>query len=142
MTACIFPLQEVKNLDEISGGVLEKWPMRLNASPPRLRNEGLTLERMYSEDNRIWKKRVSNYEVMLNSFSSGRYRNVMDMNGGFGGFAAAMVKYPVWVMNVVPFDGKSDYLGVIYQRGLIGTYMDWYVFTYNFSFFYFLFFKF
>ncbi|KAI5432500.1 hypothetical protein KIW84_036287 [Lathyrus oleraceus] len=125
MTACIFPLQEVKNLDEISGGVLAKWPMRLNASPARLRNRGSTLERMYSEDNRKWRKRVSNYEVVLKSLSSGRYRNVMDMNGGFGGFAAAMVKYPVWVMNVVPFDAKSDYLGVIYQRGLIGTYMDW-----------------
>ncbi|KAL5096106.1 hypothetical protein RYX36_000433 [Vicia faba] len=125
MAACIFPLQEPKNVDKISGGVLEKWPMRLNSLPPRLRNEGLTLERMYSEDNRIWKKRVSNYEVMLKSLSSGGYRNVMDMNGGFGGFAAAMVKYPVWVMNVVPFDAKSDSLGVIYQRGLIGTYMDW-----------------
>jgi hypothetical protein len=132
MTACIFPLPEVKDIDEISGGVLKKWPMRLNASPPRLRNEndidGSTLQNIYSEDSKTWKKRVAYYEAMLKSFSSGRYRNVMDMNAGYGGFAAAMVKYPVWVMNVVPFDAKSNNLGVIYERGLIGTYMDWYLF--------------
>jgi hypothetical protein len=132
MTACIFPLPEVKDIDEISSGVLKKWPTRLNASPPRLRNEndidGSTLQNIYSEDSKTWKKRVAYYEAMLKSFSSGRYRNVMDMNAGFGGFAAAMVKYPVWVMNVVPFDAKSNNLGVIYERGLIGTYMDWYLF--------------
>nr|KYP65059.1 hypothetical protein KK1_019677 [Cajanus cajan] len=127
MTACIFPLPDVKYVHNTSGGVLEKWPMRLNTVPPRVRNEnndGLTLQ-TYIEDNRTWKRRVSNYGVMLNSLSSGKYRNVMDMNAGFGGFAAAMVKYPVWVMNVVPFDAKYNNLGIIYERGLIGTYMDW-----------------
>jgi len=138
MTACIFPLPEVKGIDEIADGVLEKWPIRLNDAPPRFRKENhdvLTLK-TYSEDNRIWKKRVSHYEVLLKSLSSGRYRNVMDMNAGFGGFAAAMVKYPVWVMNVVPFDAKSNNLGIIYERGLIGTYMDWYLqlFIFTFSF--------
>lgn len=62
----------------------------------------------------------------------------MDMNAGFGGFAAAIVKYPVWVMNVVPFDAKSNNLGIIYERGLIGTYMDWYaqiIFTFYFKIF-------
>ncbi|TKY64744.1 methyltransferase PMT19 [Spatholobus suberectus] len=127
MTACIFPLPDVKDVHDISGGVLEKWPMRLNTVPPRVRNEnddGFTLK-TYIEDNRTWKRRVSNYGVMLKSLSSGKYRNVMDMNAGFGGFAAAMVKYPVWVMNVVPFDAKDNNLGIIYERGLIGTYMDW-----------------
>jgi len=140
MTACIFPLPEVNDIDEISGGVLEKWPMRLNALPPRMRSgndiDGSTLPKIYSEDNRIWKKRVSYYEIKLKSLSSGKYRNVMDMNAGFGGFAAAMVEYPVWVMNVVPFDSKSNNLGIIYERGLIGTYMDWYLqlFIFTFSF--------
>ncbi|KAK7295839.1 hypothetical protein RJT34_18751 [Clitoria ternatea] len=127
MTACIFPLPEVKDIREISGGALEKWPIRLNTVPPRVRNEkngGFTLE-AYVEDDERWKRRVSNYSVMLESLSSGKYRNVMDMNAGFGGFAAAMVKYPVWVMNVVPFDAKSNNLGIIYERGLLGTYMDW-----------------
>ncbi|KAK7272842.1 hypothetical protein RIF29_13882 [Crotalaria pallida] len=128
MTACIFPLPEVKDIHEVSGGALQKWPMRLNTAPPRIRNEnndnGFTLK-TYNEDSKTWERRVSYYAVMLKSFSSGAYRNVMDMNAGFGGFAAAMVKYPVWVMNVVPFDSKSNNLGVIYERGLIGTYMDW-----------------
>ncbi|KAL2959678.1 hypothetical protein AAZX31_18G280700 [Glycine max] len=127
MTACIFPLPDVKDVHEVSGGVLEKWPMRLETVPPRVRNEnddGFTLK-TYIEDNQTWKRRVSNYGVLLKSLSSGKYRNVMDMNAGFGGFAAAIVKYPVWVMNVVPFDVKSNNLGIIYERGLIGTYMDW-----------------
>ena len=50
----------------------------------------------------------------------------MDMNAGLGGFAAALSKYAVWVMNVVP-TAKNNTLGIIYERGLIGTYMDWYV---------------
>ncbi|KAG4937759.1 hypothetical protein JHK85_052678 [Glycine max] len=127
MTACIFPLPDVKDVHEVSGGVLEKWPMRLETVPPMVRNEnddGFTLK-TYIEDNQAWKRRVSNYGVLLKSLSSGKYRNVMDMNAGFGGFAAAIVKYPVWVMNVVPFDAKSNNLGIIYERGLIGTYMDW-----------------
>lgn len=132
MSACIFPLPEGKDIEERSGGVVEKWPMRLNTVPPRVRNKndgGFTL-RTYIEDQRRWKRRVSYYGVMLKSLSSGEYRNVMDMNAGFGGFAAAMVKYPVWVMNVVPFDAnaESNNLGVIYEQGLIGTYMDWYLF--------------
>jgi hypothetical protein len=49
----------------------------------------------------------------------------MDMNAGLGGFAAALANDPVWVMNVVPSDAKQNTLGVIYERGLIGTYQDW-----------------
>lgn len=138
MTACIFPLPDVKDVHEVSGGVLEKWPMRLETVPPRVRNEnddGFTLK-TYIEDNQTWKRRVSNYGVLLKSLSSGKYRNVMDMNAGFGGFAAAIVKYPVWVMNVVPFDAKSNNLGIIYERGLIGTYMDWYAKLIIFIFFF------
>ena len=141
MTACIFTLPEVKDIHEISAGALEKWPMRLNSAPPRVRNkndDGFTLK-TYTEDNRKWKRRVSYYGVMLKSLSSGKYRNVMDMNAGLGGFAAAMVKYPVWVMNVVPFDANGNNLGIIYERGLIGTYMDWYLQFIIFPFFLFIF---
>lgn len=49
----------------------------------------------------------------------------MDMNAYLGGFSAALSKYPVWVMNVVPANTKQDTLGVIYERGFIGTYQDW-----------------
>ncbi|GJU47257.1 probable methyltransferase PMT15 [Tanacetum coccineum] len=44
-----------------------------------------------------------------------------------GGFAAALAlsKDPVWVMNVVPVEANVNTLGVIYERGLIGTYQNW-----------------
>lgn len=136
MIACIFPLPDVKDIHEVSGGALEKWPERLNAVPPRISNENSDeIEvRIFYEDNQAWKTRVSYYESILKSLSSGKYRNVMDMNAGLGGFAAAMVEYPIWVMNVVPFDANSNNLGVIYQRGLIGTYIDWYLQLISFSF--------
>ncbi|XP_027364846.1 probable methyltransferase PMT19 [Abrus precatorius] len=127
MKACIVPLPFVKDINEMAGGALEKWPKRVAAAPPRIRNEGnggITIQ-AFNEDNQMWKKRVSHYEVILKSLTSGKYRNVMDMNAGFGGFAAAMAKYPVWVMNVVPYDAKNSTLGIIYERGLIGAYMDW-----------------
>ncbi|KAF7837143.1 putative methyltransferase PMT19 [Senna tora] len=124
MSACIFPLPEVKDINEVSGGGLEKWPKRLNTAPPRIRN-GMMTVRMFNEDNEKWKRRVWYYESIVKSVGSGKYRNVMDMNAGLGGFATAMAKYPVWVMNVVPFDAKNNSLGVIYERGFIGTYMNW-----------------
>ncbi|KAI4334761.1 hypothetical protein L6164_013473 [Bauhinia variegata] len=127
MTACIFPLPGVRDVHDTSGGALAKWPKRLDAVPPRIwngNNEGITVG-TFDEDNRRWKKRVSYYGVILKLPAGNKYRNVMDMNAGFGGFAAAMAKYPVWVMNVVPFDAKNSSLGVIYERGLIGTYMNW-----------------
>ena len=129
MTACILPLPKVKDIDEVSGCAVEKWPIRLNTTPPRIRNDnidGISVT-TFNEDNQTWKRRVSYYGIILKSLSSGKYRNVMDMNAGIGGFAAAMVKYPVWVMNVVPFDAKNSSLGAIFERGLVGTYMDWYL---------------
>ncbi|KAI3932175.1 hypothetical protein MKW92_038432 [Papaver armeniacum] len=47
------------------------------------------------------------------------------MNAHLGGFAAALADYPLWVMNVVPNEAKINTLGVIYERGLIGTYHNW-----------------
>lgn len=134
MTACILPLPEVKDISQVSGGALQKWPKRLITAPPRIRNannngDAEATVRSFNEDNQKWRIRVSYYERILGFLGSGKYRNVMDMNAGFGGFGAAMAEYPVWVMNVVPFDAKNKSLGVIYERGLIGTYMDWYYFT-------------
>jgi hypothetical protein len=50
------------------------------------------------------------------------------MNAYLGGFAAAMIDEPVWVMNVVPVESEINTLGFVYERGLIGTYQNWYVF--------------
>ncbi|XAR71131.1 hypothetical protein NMG60_11028255 [Bertholletia excelsa] len=127
MEPCITPLPKVADIHDISGGDLEKWPKRLNVAPPRItRGEisGVTIK-TFNEDNQLWKRRVLYYRSVLKSLSSGQYRNIMDMNAGLGGFAAALVNYPIWVMNVVPYESKNNTLGVIYERGLIGTYMNW-----------------
>ncbi|KAK9714226.1 hypothetical protein RND81_06G080000 [Saponaria officinalis] len=127
MAPCITPLPDVKNLKHTSGGTLEKWPKRLNVVPPRISSSmmGAISSSIFNEDNRLWKRRVQHYGGVLTALFKGGYRNVMDMNAGLGGFASAMSAYPVWVMNVVPFDSENDTLGVIYERGLIGSYMNW-----------------
>ncbi|KAJ8556404.1 hypothetical protein K7X08_029795 [Anisodus acutangulus] len=48
----------------------------------------------------------------------------MDMNTLYGGFAAAVVDDPLWVMNVVSSYAPNT-LPVVYDRGLIGTLHDW-----------------
>ncbi|KAJ4798849.1 S-adenosyl-L-methionine-dependent methyltransferases superfamily protein [Rhynchospora pubera] len=128
MELCITPLPKARIIDDVAGGPTEKWPKRLNAIPPRIESgtiNGITAE-TYKNDGLIWGKRVSNYvSHYIKGMSEGQYRNVLDMNAGLGGFAAALAKYPVWVMNVVPSEGVNNTLGVIYERGLIGTFMNW-----------------
>lgn len=128
MEICITPLPKVNGTKEIAGGGLTKWPKRLNVVPPRIYSssvKGITAE-TFKKDKQIWDKRVSNYAIYVN-LAQGKYRNVMDMNAEMGGFAAAMSKYPAWVMNVVPVNSANNTLGIIYERGFIGTYMNWYV---------------
>lgn len=131
MDACLTPLPEVSHIKEIAGGQLAKWPKRLNAIPPRISSgslEGITAE-TFREDTELWKKRVAYYKnVDYKLAEKGRYRNLLDMNANLGGFAAALVDDPVWVMNIVPVEAKINTLGVIYERGLIGTYQNWYAF--------------
>lgn len=127
METCITPLPEVSKSDEVAGGVLERWPARAFAVPPRISRgtiPGVTSEK-FQEDNKMWQERIAHYKKIIPPLTHGRYRNVMDMNAKLGGFAAALAKYPVWVMNVVPSDSRRDTLGVIYERGFIGTYQDW-----------------
>ncbi|XP_072999598.1 probable methyltransferase PMT19 [Typha latifolia] len=127
MELCITPLPKVDDIEDVAGGSVEKWPRRLNAVPPRITRrsiEGITVND-YNHDSVVWSKIISRYGGYLTALSEGKYRNIMDMNAGLGGFAAALSKYPVWVMNVVPAVGTNNTLGIIYERGLIGTYMDW-----------------
>ncbi|KAB2609008.1 methyltransferase PMT18 [Pyrus ussuriensis x Pyrus communis] len=105
---------------------LENWPERAFAVPPRISSgsiPGITAEKL-RKDNQPWKERVYHYKRIV-PISKGRYRNVMDMNAYLGGFAAALSKYPVWVMNTVLANLNQDTLGMIYERGFIGTYQDW-----------------
>ncbi|KAL3834876.1 hypothetical protein ACJIZ3_009612 [Penstemon smallii] len=127
METCITPLPQVSNAEEVAGGALKKWPERAFSVPPRISSgsiPGITAD-AYREDNESWKNRIGYYKGIVGQLSQGLYRNVMDMNANLGGFAAALLKYPVWVMNVVPANSDPDTLGVIFERGLIGTYQDW-----------------
>ncbi|XP_008784684.1 probable methyltransferase PMT2 [Phoenix dactylifera] len=127
MEVCITPFPAVNNQDEVAGGQLRRFPDRLFAVPPRIAGgyvPGVTKE-AYEEDKKLWKKHVNAYKKMNNLISSGRYRNIMDMNAGFGSFAAAIESPKSWVMNVVPTISEINTLGIIYERGLIGMYHDW-----------------
>ncbi|KAM2228068.1 hypothetical protein ACFXTI_014804 [Malus domestica] len=126
MESGITPLPETSDPNDVAGGALEKWPERAFAVPPRISSgsiPGITAEKL-REDNQPWQERVEHYKRIV-PISKGRHRNVMDMNAYLGGFAAALSKYPVRVMNTVPANSNQDTLGVIYERGFIGTYQDW-----------------
>ena len=129
METCLTPMPEVSDIKETAGGQLANWPERMTAMPPRIMSGsvmGITSE-TFKKDAELWKKRVSHYKALDYQLDeAGRYRNVLDMNSYLGGFAAALVDDPVWVMNIVPVEAKVDTLGVIYERGLIGTYQNWY----------------
>lgn len=128
METCVTPLPEVSSSSEVAGGELEKFPARLFATPPRIA-KGLVprvTEEAYQEDNAKWKKHVKAYKNQNRLIGSSRYRNIMDMNADLGGFAAALDSPKLWVMNVVPTIAENT-LGVVYERGLIGLYHDWYV---------------
>lgn len=121
MDTCVTP----PSANEVPVGQV-KFPARLYAVPPRIANglvAGVTTE-SYQEDNKLWKKQVNSYKRINKLIGTTRYRNVMDMNAGLGGFAAALESRKSWVMNVVPSIAKNT-LGVVYERGLIGIYHDW-----------------
>ncbi|KAK3003627.1 hypothetical protein RJ639_019626 [Escallonia herrerae] len=125
MEACVSPYAG-PNSDEVSGE-LKTFPERLYSIPPRIASgsiPGVSVE-TYLEDNKIWKKHVNAYKRFNKIIDSGRYRNIMDMNAGLGGFAAALESSKLWVMNVVPTSAEKNTLGVVYERGLIGIYHDW-----------------
>ncbi|XP_076907223.1 putative pectin methyltransferase QUA3 [Bidens hawaiensis] len=109
---------------KLAVGEIPKWPLRLTKSPSRaalIQNENDGFEM----DTRVWERRVSYYKKTLNlKLGTEAVRNVMDMNAHFGGFAAALISDPVWVMNVVAYNKQST-LGVMFDRGLIGVYHDW-----------------
>lgn len=79
----------------------------------------------------IWHWRVMQYwKQMKVQIQKDSFRNVMDMRANLGGFAASLANKDVWVMNVVPVY-ESSKLKIIYDRGLIGTLHDWYVFVHE-----------
>ncbi|XP_017700574.1 probable methyltransferase PMT21 isoform X1 [Phoenix dactylifera] len=101
-----------------------KWPNRLHIAPERVSMVPNGNSGGFKHDDSKWKVRVKHYKTLLPALGSDKIRNVMDMNTLYGGFAAALINSPVWVMNVVSSYGVNS-LGVVYDRGLIGTYHDW-----------------
>lgn len=116
MQNCIYHAHDAENKK------LPSWPSRLWAPPQRLRGLGGSVDQ-FNADTAFWKEQVVSYWSILN-VSDNHFRNVMDMNAYYGGFAAALMAKPLWVMNVVPSTGKNT-LPIVYDRGLIGTFHDW-----------------
>lgn len=102
---------------------IAKWPQRLHSSPERVSDVHGGSDGAFKHDNSKWKTRVKHYKLVP-AMGTDKIRNVMDMNTVYGGFAAAMIDYPLWVMNVVS-SYAANTLAVVYDRGLIGTYHDW-----------------
>ncbi|KAI5346619.1 PREDICTED: probable methyltransferase [Prunus dulcis] len=99
------------------------WPNRLTSKPPSLATNP-EAEEMFYKDTIHWSALVSDAYANNAAINWSSVRNVMDMNAGYGGFAAALTDQLLWVMNVVPVH-VPDTLSVIFDRGLIGIYHDW-----------------
>lgn len=135
---CVTGVSSVKG--DVAVGLIPKWPARLTKPPSRamVMKNGIDV---FTADTRRWARRVSYYKNTLQlKLGTTAVRNVMDMNAFLGGFAAALESDPVWVMNVVPAQ-KLSTLSVIYDRGLIGVYHDWYSFHERLSVYELAFFK-
>ncbi|CAD6271839.1 unnamed protein product [Miscanthus lutarioriparius] len=100
------------------------WPEGLDVRYASVPDDSASNKEKLEADTKYWKQLVS--EVYFSDFplNWSSIRNVMDMNAGFGGFAAALIDRPLWVMNVAPI-GQPDTLSLIFDRGLIGAYHDW-----------------
>lgn len=134
MEPCITPYPKVSSVEKVAGGELKPFPERLNAIPPSIANgsvPGFSVK-SFQEDIKQWQKHVQAYKKINKLLDTGRYRNIMDMNAVLGGFAATIESQKLWVMNVVPTLAEPSTLGVIYERGLIGIYHDWYAFLMDF----------
>ncbi|CAL0319446.1 unnamed protein product [Lupinus luteus] len=106
----------------------EQWPLRLEKAPYWLDSQsgfyGRAAPVEFTADYKHWKNVI--YRSYLNGIGVNwsTVRNVMEMRAVYGGFAAALKNFKVWVMNVVPIDSQ-DTLALIYERGLFGIYHDW-----------------
>ncbi|KAJ3669044.1 hypothetical protein LUZ60_010994 [Juncus effusus] len=95
------------------------WPERLY----KVKSSFISEEK-FNEDGNSWKEIVNDIYLRNLGINWSSIRNVMDMNAGFGAFAAALNDMPIWVMNVVQLN-QMDTLPIIYNRGLLGVYHDW-----------------
>ncbi|GMP95221.1 hypothetical protein CsSME_00044342 [Camellia sinensis var. sinensis] len=103
---------------------IPKWPERLTVVPERIGDIHGGSGGAFKHDDSKWKVRAKHYKKLLPAIGTDKIRNVMDMNTVYGGFAAAVINDPLWVMNVVSSYAPNT-LAVVYDRGLIGAYHDW-----------------
>ncbi|KAL5229529.1 hypothetical protein ABZP36_028305 [Zizania latifolia] len=122
LDTCVFSTDVSSSNEKISWPI--PWPERLNVKYLSMPDDSASTKKKFDADTKYWKEVIS--EIYFNDFpvNWSSVRNVMDMNAGYGGFAAALIDKPLWVMNVVPV-GQTDTLPVIFSRGLIGVYHDW-----------------
>lgn len=97
-----------------------EWPVRVESMPFWLNSTA----KDFQADAAHWKLAVEKSYIQGSDIDWNSVRKVMDMNAGYGGLAAALVSYPLWVMNIVPIT-EPDTLPIIFDRGLIGMYHDW-----------------
>ncbi|KAK1319513.1 putative methyltransferase PMT7 [Acorus calamus] len=114
---CIVPYSEPVDTQK-----LPPRPERLSVFSKRLEKIGVNLD-TYNLNTRFWQEQIQHYWRLM-GVNQTEIRNVMDMNAYYGGFAAALSSFPLWVMNVVP-TRMNDTLSAIYDRGLIGAFHDW-----------------
>ncbi|XP_062073355.1 probable methyltransferase PMT21 [Humulus lupulus] len=117
----VVPNQKHKRTDLKS---VSKWPTRLHAAPERISDIHGGSASTFKHDDDKWRVRANHYKKLLSAIGTDKIRNVMDMNTVYGGFAAAVIDDPLWVMNVVS-SYAANTLAVVFDRGLIGTYHDW-----------------
>ncbi|XP_004509540.1 probable methyltransferase PMT21 [Cicer arietinum] len=120
-TCFVIPDPKFKKLGLAS---TSKWPERLHVTPERISKVYHGSDSTFKQDDSKWKKHVEHYKKLMSELGTDKIRNVMDMNTVYGGFAAALINDPVWVMNVVSSYATNS-LPVVYDRGLIGTLHDW-----------------
>ncbi|XP_057523727.1 probable methyltransferase PMT11 [Amaranthus tricolor] len=111
------------------GGNVTDWPARLHDTPERLQSiqidAYISRKELFRAETKYWNEIIGSY-VRAWHWKTMKFRNVLDMKAGYGGFAAALIDNAIdcWVMNVVPVSGPNT-LPVIYDRGLIGVMHDW-----------------
>ncbi|XAR71992.1 Phosphoethanolamine N-methyltransferase [Bertholletia excelsa] len=124
LKACISRLPE-----DGSGANLMAWPARLHNPPARLQSlemdAFISRKELFKAESKYWSEIIESYIRALH-WKKFKFRNVLDMRAGFGGFAAALIEHQLdcWVLNVVPVSGPNT-LPVIYDRGLLGVMHDW-----------------
>ncbi|KAK1286641.1 putative methyltransferase PMT23 [Acorus calamus] len=121
LESCLPLLPEPKSIGEENWPT--PWPERLNSTYSSLQKNRYA-DQIFYQDTKHWDFLVSNVYTHELGINWSSIRNVIDMNAFYGGFAAALINQPLWVMNTVPIDGP-DTLPIIFDRGLIGVYHDW-----------------